>query len=228
MKLLFIITGILLLTINNTLAEIRINYGLKGGINYSSFVDTKNGFNPGKAFSINAEIKYKQFALQTELNYLEKSDIIKNKPIKPITEFVYTWDIHCDISYLEIPLLLKYYIQIHKSINLFLSGGLYYSFPFSDNSSAKNRSSDFLFLIGVDAYPPPDDFKGFEYFVDNDPYGTNDSFGYSLSLGLTWSLFLAEFRYGNSFNNIGSAGFISPVKKRFHSYTFLIGFNISR
>jgi hypothetical protein len=227
MKMLIIIMGILLLTINNTLAEIRINYGLKGGINYSSFTDTKNGFNPGKAFSITAEIKYKQFALQTELNYLKKSDIIKNKPIMPIGDIVYYWDIDCNISYLEIPVLLKYYIKIYKYIDLFLSGGFYYSYPFSDNSNVSNRS-DFFFQIGNDAYPPPDDFKGFEYFVDNDPYETNDSFGYCFSSGLKWSLFMVEFRYGNSFNNIGSAGFISPVKKRFHSYTFLIGFIISR
>ena len=228
MKLLFIITGILLLTINNTLAEIRINYGLKGGINYSSFADTKNGFNPGKAFSINAEIKYEQFALQTELNYLEKSDIIKNKPIKPISDVVYTWDIHCDISYLEIPLLLKYYIQIHKAINLFLSGGLYYSFPFSDNSGAKNRSNDFLFILDDDFYPPPDDFKGFDYFFDYDPSGTKGSYGYCYGLGFTWSKFMVEIRYNNSYRNVDSVDRVYPINKRFHNYTILIGFIISR
>jgi len=196
-KLIFV----LLTFFSISFAQKENHWFLKGGLVYttltpSSDVDPKIGHLVG--FGGEAALPY-NFLISLEINYLVKGATIEKKPLAPRLYFdnypdglrVYNHNIHCYITYLEFPFLLKYKLDLDKSISLRIFTGISYSIPLKDYSRLEKRTyqfthdpdGDYPYEYGQSIEPKFESYKsgiiyrvGFELLIN--------SFGISLSYGM--------------------------------------------
>ena len=125
----------------------------KTGLNYSTLSNLEN-IKPGIGynFSIGREWSiYKNFYLTLGLEYAVKSFTLENRAIGPVSDMgvytlgraVYNYDIEGKISFIEIPVNLKYRYRISKKFKISVLLGGSRSFPKKDYSRLKRK--EYLF-----------------------------------------------------------------------------------
>lgn len=171
---------------------------IKGGIAVAQMIPSNDvklkyadNYGVGREWTFDNNI-----SLSLGLDYLEKGGTIKDKPVSPIIaggvfpqgKEVYNRDIVVDITFIEIPLLAKYQININNEYKIKLLSGISYSIPYSDAS--KTVKKEYLFEYGQNNFP-------FEYrFADENTFG-NYKAGYIINFGaeIVYKFLSVEFKY---------------------------------
>jgi hypothetical protein len=135
---------------------------------------------------------------------------------------VYSWDVNVNVSFIEIPLILKYqFLSGNKfSITPFL--GATYPIPFKDNSSLKRKSFQY-------SYDPP----GYNIQFDNSfsmetVFDIDDAhIIYNIGIELCWNYFLLDLRYCYDPNpNLSIIDVLIPFKGEMNIFRISIGIKL--
>jgi hypothetical protein len=124
MKLVFVII-ILVISINNQVLSQEINYGVRAGLNITTFGrdvednEFRNSFHIGAFMQVEL---FEDFSIQPELIYSEQGTVLTTGEN----------DIKVKLNYLNIPVLAKYYVD-H---GCYVEAGPYVSFALSRNEDS--------------------------------------------------------------------------------------------
>ena len=162
---------------------------------------------------------YGGLSIACEFNYVFRGGVIKNKPIGFWTEIdIYNHDIYASIGYIDIPLMLKYYLNVQQKTKFFFSFGPSYGHPLYDNSDLKQK--EFLFrYVPLDR---DDAEKDFEYlYVQESSFGQENNRSFiNFGFGGQYKEYQVEFRYSRARGVFGFSGDVSKINK--HSQTFML------
>lgn len=196
---------------------------LKAGPSYTIPLKEKNydhkmeyNVGLGKQFKV-----YHNLYLQPEIRYVRKSFVLRDRIIVPIEGAsnivdVYSWDIHVETSFIELPVFLKYKIRIMKHFSLIPQIGLVLSFPYKDYSSVKKLNFAY-------SYETPGYDKEFDnsFSEDNDVFKMNNIILLpQAGLELKWRRFSIEFVYFLDNREEFYVSSLHPFKGEMSNYLF--------
>ncbi|WP_426483999.1 porin family protein [Flavobacterium sp. 2] len=162
-----------------------VKFGLKGGFNLSNISGDTEGLNFKSKAGFNvggfAEIKLSdEFAIQPEILYSTQGAKVKNQEVE-LPSGTYTTDVNFNLSYINIPVMFKYYVAEQFNIQ----AGPQIGFLTSAKMKAK-----------VDGFNGSSETDAKEFFESLD-FGLNLGAGYDFT-----DHFSADIRYNLGLANI--------------------------
>lgn len=144
---------------------------------------------------------WRSFFLDGEVMFTSKRAVIKNKRIHFYPGCIYTYDIHCSYGFIELPILLKFYVPTTGNIKFQFHAGPSISLGMIDNSSKEERSEGYS--VSPMEY---DESKSYQYDYGEIfdpgllwPYKVFNSFlGLNFGVGINLSYYKFEIRYHRS------------------------------
>jgi len=181
----------------------------------------------GLSFGISREWHiWQTFFLEGEALFTSKRAILASKRINFYPGCIYTYDIHCSYGFIELPILLKFYVPLRDDLRLQVHAGPSLDFGVYDHSSKEER------LDGYSVSPVEyDESKSYDYDYGEIydpgllwPYRMlNSPFGLNLGVGVNFSVYGFEIRYHRS--NIGTArtfGSLIDLKENYYTIQCLL------
>jgi len=223
MKKTILLLSLILLFQDNGFPQSK--WQIKAGANSSYFVDVENssskiGYTLGIARKINIS---GDLDITVELDYTTKGAILYERTIRPFRPRdvvnIYSWDIHGNIGYIELPVLLSYSFPVYEEYNIGLFFGPALSVPVKELSEFKK-------VEFIEEYDP--DNRGstnYDYHLwDGSVFANNTlSIIYNFGLNISYTNVFIEFRY--VLNNRGTYYFgeLSDVNYEINTYQLLFG-----
>jgi len=183
---------ILIYLISITMIYGKENFYIKSGLSYSYLIHEKKS-DPLFSYIVGIGKDWRiknNFFITTEIIYTIKGSTLKEKIILPPNYMGYFYEgkkvysnyILIKISYIEIPILLKYKIKNEKNYSLNFITGVSYSIPYKDLSKITKKK--YLFEINSD-YETSN--YTFDYGKRYEPTWENYKSGYLYHLGFNIS-----------------------------------------
>ncbi len=226
MKKTIFVLSFLILFHQNSFSQNK--WQIKAGPNYSYFVDMSNSSsNIGYILGIERKIDiYENLAVNIGLDYTTKGAVLNDRTIRPYKPSelvnVYSWDIHGNIDYLELPVLLSYAFPIYKEYKFGMFVGPSYAIPVRDLSEFKK-------VKFIEEYDPNNPgTTDYEYHFWQEPvFGNNtSSIIFNLGLYVSYSHYFVEFRYVRNNKKTYYFGKLSDVQYKIDTYQFLFGLSL--
>ena len=223
MKKTILLLSLILLFQDNGFPQSK--WQIKAGANSSYFVDAENssskiGYTLGIARKINIS---GDLDITVELDYTTKGAILYERTIRPFRPRdvvnIYSWDIHGNIGYIELPVLLSYSFPVYEEYNIGLFFGPALSVPVKELSEFKK-------VIFIEEYDPNNPGSpNYDYHLWQESVFPNNTLSiiYNFGLNISYSNFFIEFRY--VLNNRGTYYFgeLSDVNYEINTYQLLFG-----
>jgi Outer membrane protein beta-barrel domain len=221
MKKKLLLTIFMALLVGKALAQ--GGYTVKGGGNYSIFRGQGSTLDWGFALGIGREWQIsKRTGLTLELMYTVKKAVLRNKTVGRsfAREFGDAFDIYCDIRYLEIPFMWKYYRPVRKTVLIELYVGPSLELAIKDRSKKEHL---------YDIFAPQEDFL-YDYYYPEDPYPLwygSSGFNVNGGIAIGWSAFTVELRYSRAFHDVDVIAH-TAMNEHLDFLQLLIGLKIER
>ena len=202
------------------------NWELKGGPNYTYFVDAINS-SPKIGFTLGLSRKfnlYKKLSLSAEADFTLKGAILEKRKIEPYAgnlekQNAYSWDIHGSIGFFEIPVFIDYSFPVNNRINFSILIGPTYSIPLIDFSKFKKIE----FIEEYDPNNPSNTVYDYGYLQESG-FGNNTStFLLNFGFDISYDTYFFEFRYVLDKRDVYHFSNLSAVHKRMNSFQILFG-----
>jgi hypothetical protein len=200
---------------------------IKAGANSSYFVDAENSSSKiGYTFGIARKINiYGDLDITVELDYATKGAILHERTIRPYTTInpmnAYSWDIHGNIGYIELPVLLSYSFPVYEEYSIGLFFGPAFSVPVKD-------LSEFRKVQFIEEYDPinPSTTDYDYHFAPESGFGNNTiSIFYIFGLNISYTNVFIEFRYVLNNREAYYFGDLSDVNYEMNTFQLLLGFS---
>ncbi|MBE0551172.1 MAG: PorT family protein, partial [Ignavibacterium sp.] len=201
-------------------ANKQFQFGIKGGINLSSFTEEHKELLNGSTFGVFADYYFiENIGIALGLNYSRKGGlmraIVPAPPSYNPTADPISFDLYVRNNYVEIPVTLKYGFNLDNGISIIPFVGYSYSLALWDqeNSEKKNKKQiqDAQIIKYTGQY-------SYDMVVIN-------SFS-SLIIGVRteYNKFILDLGYSLALNSIGGASNIYNIDYKLQSITILIGY----
>jgi hypothetical protein len=191
----FILTIALAIATTITFAQ-GINFGLKGGANFSilSYDPHSNSFQPGFNAGAIVDINLnKNLSLQPGIFYTTKGEKINNDEVLIDGSFEGTVTTHIKLNYIQMPVNLLYHINAGRATSIYLGGGPYFAYGVG-GSVTDGQVTDPVHFSGA-----PDIFTPLTY--------KNPDIGIGLLAGVQLAKrFLVDAGYDYGLTNISNGG----------------------
>ena len=223
MKKTILLLSLILLFQDNGFPQSK--WQIKAGANSSFFVDAENssskiGYTLGIARKINI---YGDLDITVELDYTTKGASLNDRTIMPYTTInpmnAYSWDIHGNIGYIELPVLLSYSFSVYEEYNIGLFFGPALSVPVKE-------LSEFREVKFIEEYDPinPSTTDYDYYFEQESGFGNNPlSIFYIFGLSISYTNVFIEFRYVLNNRETYYFGDLSDVNYEMNTFQLLFG-----
>lgn len=204
------------------------NWQIKGGSNYSVLVHEKNyELKLGYNFGIGKNIKlHKSLYIYYGVQYEKRNFILKDRVIIPVAVGynkvdVYSWDVHLNVNFIDIPLYLKYNLISRNKFFISPIIGASLSIPYKDYSSVTKKSFQY-------SYDPP----GYNIRFDNSflqemVFDANKMrIIINAGLELSWDYIIIDLRYCYDSSSEISIKNLNPFKGEMNIFRISVGLNL--
>jgi hypothetical protein len=202
--------------------------GIKVGGNFSQILVNNSTGELGVSFGVAKEwFIANRFAIGGELLFSTRRSQLKNKRILFYPGVIATYDIHCSFGYIELPILMKFYYPISKTLKIQLQAGPSFSFGIFNNSDAKYKPEGYSVNFGEYTNQDSLEYDYGEIFDPGPlwPATVFSSFlGLNVGFGLNWLDYTLEFRYYYSkLHDVYTGSFLLDLDENYHTFHFLLG-----
>jgi len=200
----------------------KTGLSIKIGRNYPHFKNKAIGLRPGYLISVEKEWRFiKSTLFVSGITVTNIKGTINNVTVGSETgsnTSVRYENIYISVRYIDIPLLLKYYLQLQKDLKLSLIVGPSLSLVNSDKSTRKLIREEDLDVDEWDNYP-------FDYVLWDGPtaFHTGGGFSFNVGAGFNWKWFTIEFIYSKNNYEIAYAQHLALYEKLSYTLSLLIG-----
>lgn len=196
-------------------------FGVRAGLNLANIntnFDVFTNFESKPSFNVG--FSYERLILNDKPIYLETGLLYSNKGYK-YTEVDYdeVYDIKASLSYLELPLMVNYKLNIGNGISVYPSAGVYYAFAFAGKEREVFKEEDSDGDIYKEIYIS-DCFGEYGIIKRSD-------FGYRVSASASYKKYVLSVGYEGSLLNIAKTEADDDIKAEIKNSNLFIslGYN---
>ncbi|MFC1555530.1 hypothetical protein ACFL67_00450 [candidate division KSB1 bacterium] len=226
MKKAFIILTLSILLTNSAISQ--VNFGVKGGINFSGFLFENIEFIPSDYAGIFIDIPPEEnWRVSFELNHVVRGGILRSlKYVKyPPANRADLIDLYAKKDYLEFAFLLQFDPEISiETKDKYPYFGLSISTPLPFRSEEPDKSkTESVGVVRSDTPMYGDAHFAGDYKRGNSIVGMIAGYSIAYKNGIT-----VDIRYCQSINSMGSASSIIPINQLHSSFNFSMKFKLNR
>lgn len=198
----------------------KFQFGIKGGINLSSFTEEHKELLNGSTFGAFADYYFlENIGITLGLNYSRKGGVMRaivpappsfNPTADPIS-----FDLYVRNNYFEIPVALKYRFNLDNGMSVIPFVGYSYSLPLWNQENSEKKNKQQIQENQIIKYTGK---------VSDDMAEINSFSSLVIGVRVEFNKFLLDLGYSLALSSIGGASSISNLEYNLQSITILIGY----